>query len=142
MGGKIVPIKRFYVTKNGRVTGVRLRAGLGSAATEYDLEIACRNIKEDRVEVVVNGSEKNIVDFHSYVKGNDVRLFPDKSMYEVSKIEGYEGPLPDWEHYTNAFVLEHLEKGFKYVGGKLDKLDKLENIDKKLGELIEALKER
>jgi acylphosphatase len=137
-----VSIKRFYITENGRVTGVGLRAGLGSAATEYDLEIACRNIGEDRVEVVVNGSDKNIADFRSYVKENDVRLFPDKSMYEVSKIEEYEGPLPDWEHYTSAFVLEQLEKGFKYVGGKLDKLDKLEDVDKKLGELIEVLKER
>ena len=135
-------IKKFYILKNGRVTGVGMRAGLGSSATEYDLEIACRNIDEKKVEVVVNGSEKNIVGFHSYVKNNDVRLFPDKTMYVVSDMEEYEGPLPDWEHYTNAFVLEQLEKGFQYVGAKLDKLDKLDSIDDKLGKLIEALSKK
>jgi acylphosphatase len=126
-------INRFYIKSNGRVAGVGLRAGLGSNAAEYDLEIACRNVSEDLVEVVVNGLDENVKSFHSYVAEHDIRLFQSEKMYEVTELESYMGPLPDWSHYTDAFMLEHLEKGFRYVGGKLD------NIDEKMQKLIDVL---
>lgn len=125
-------MKKFDIIGDGKVIGVGLRPALLGLASEYDLQIACRNLwKENRVEVVVNGTEDNIERFWSYIKNKDIRLFPDIKMYDVSELETYEGPKIDWGYYTQSLTSEQLYRGFQYVG------EALKDINRNFGKAIE-----
>lgn len=129
----VMQIKKFYLTANGKIFDVYLRPTLIALGVNYDLRVACRNLrKEKKVEIIVNGTNEDIQQFWEYVKGYDVRPVKNEKAYQVSEIEPYEGLEPDWTFHMSASTMEQLSKGIASLEG-INK--SLESIDDKFGKL-------
>ena len=123
-------IKRFYVIGNGRVFDVYLRPTLIALGINYDLKMACRNLrKEKKVEVIVSGTDESIEQFRNYIREHDIRPVKANKLYTVSEIEPYEGLEPDWAYQMSASTMEQITKG----------VASLEDIDKSLGNINKSL---
>jgi acylphosphatase len=110
-------IRRFYVAGDAKIFDVGLRPALLGEGSEYSLRIACENQRDKkRVEVVVSGKLKDIEEFHSHIAGHDIRLFPEDKMYEVTPLQEYNGPIPDWDYYLHTLTAAQIHKGFLYIG--------------------------
>ncbi|MCJ7457239.1 hypothetical protein MUP07_10955 [Candidatus Bathyarchaeota archaeon] len=118
-------IRRFYLTGEAKIFDVGLRPALLGEASEYGLQIACDNQRDkNRVEVVAGGKLKDIEGFHNHISEHDIRLFPEEKMYEVTPLQVYESPLPDWDHYVHTLTAAQMYKGFQYIGKLLRDLPK------------------
>jgi len=119
-----MPIKRFYIKGNGNVTDVGLRPSLVTLGLAYDLKVATRNLyEENKVEVIVSGSEEGIKRFWEHVKKQDIRPVKDEKGYSVTELQPYEGMEPDWAYQVSASLMEQIYKGISRIEGVNKVLD-------------------
>jgi len=140
-----MPIRKFYIEGDGKVIDVGLRPSLVSIGLGYNLKVHTRNLHEqNKVEVMVSGSDDDIKRFWNHVKSEDVRPAKDEKPYGVSGLEPYEGAEPDWSYHLSASVMEQIYKGVSRIEGmetSLTALDgikqTLQGIDSKFGEMVD-----
>ncbi|MEM2294434.1 MAG: hypothetical protein QXX41_14275 [Nitrososphaerota archaeon] len=139
-----MPIRKFYIKGNGKVIDVGLRPSLVTLGLVYDLKVATKNLfEENKVEVIVSGSEESIKRFWERIKKEDVRPIKDEKTYILTEPEPYEGTEPDWSYHISASLMEQIYKGISRIEGiekSLDALNSiketLKGIDEKFGEMV------
>ena len=140
-----MPIKKFYIKGDGKVIDVGFRPALVTIGLNYGLRVVSKNLpEENRVEVIVDGSDQDIKRFWEHVKSYDARPVKDEKPYTVSDVKPYEGTEPDWSYHTSASSMEQVYKGVSSMKGMQDTLQKIDGrfdrMTKRFGEFGKNMK--
>ncbi len=135
-----MPIRKFYIKGDGKVIDVGLRPSLVSIGLSYDVKVATRNLyEENKVEVIVSGTDESIHQFYERVKKEDIRAVRDEKAYTITELEPYEGIEPEWAYHMSASVMEQIYKGVSRIAGMEERLRALDGIQGTLRGIQETL---
>lgn len=132
-------LRVFLIEGDGRIQDVGARPKLYVLANKNGVQIFPRNLRGNKIEVIVKGEEKSIKRFWRCVKKADLiqtEKNPGVSVpYEVGEIKDYLGEEPDFGYFASASTMEQVSKGTKYLM-RLERIDDtLVGIDSKLNKL-------
>jgi acylphosphatase len=107
---------QFFISGQ-KIFHTGFRPGLVELADDVGVKVHATNLKrEDKIRVIVSGTQENVTMYHDSVKKHEVPvIFPEKKpTYKPTAMVEYSGPDIDWNGHNLQFMSAQLSRTMNY----------------------------
>lgn len=143
-----IVLKRFLIEGNGEIQDVGARPKIYELGNKNGVQVFPRNLRGNKIEVIVKGDKDSIKMFWDCIKNADLRQVknPSTIQYKISGLQDYEGDPPDFGYFAGSSTMEQVSKGTRFLSSidtRLKKLDRLDTLPRDMArELAKELRKQ